>query len=348
MKSESGMPIEIPFRTVMTVLLTLAFVQIFSITAPLILTVIIGGMVAVSLEPLAGWLTEKGLPRWLSVTVIALMLIGLIAAFMAFIAPKIYSQSIEVYNQLPHLKQELLGRLQDHPGLRAFFEKNLRRDALMPKAMNLKEILGAGNEVLGGLVDALLVFVFAVYLLADGPRILEWISAFFQPATQEKIDQTNREVSRIVSAYVAGQVITSVLSFIYVFVVLSWMGVPNVLLLATISGVMDVLPVLGFVFAVIPAMFFALEISFPASIFVLGLYLLYHAIENYFIVPVVYGKRLRVSGFVVFLGLLIAGLVAGIKGAIAILPFLAAYPVIEKIWLKNVVRKEALAAHKPG
>lgn len=278
---------------------------------------------------------------------VASLLICALTAFFAFIAPVVYSQSLQVYERLPQLKQDLLHRLDGHEGIKAFLDKNLRREALMPKAMNLKDVLGAGNQVLDGLVDFVLVFVLAIYLLVDGPRICEWVCAFFKPATQEKIGQTNREVSKIVSAYVAGQVITSVLSFIYVFVTLSWLGVSNVLLLATLSAVMDVLPVLGFVFAVVPAMFFALEISFPTSMLVLGLYLLYHAIENYFVVPFVYGKRLRVSGFVVFLGLLIAGLVAGIKGAIAILPFLAAYPVIEKIWLKNIVRKEALAVHKP-
>lgn len=347
MKTETVQQIEIPFRTVMTVLRTLAFVQVFSITAPLLLTVVIGAMLAVSLEPLVDWLAKRGCPRSLAILMITLLVVGSLAAFLAFIAPKVYSQSLEVYQRLPQLKQDLLHRLEGHDGIKTFLDKNLRRETILPKAVNLKEILGAGNEVLSGLVDVFLVFVFAIYLLVDGPRLIEWVSAFFKPATQEKISRTNNEVSKIISAYVAGQAITSILSFIYVFIVLTWLGVSNVLLLATISGVMDVLPVLGFIFAVIPAMFFALEVSFPASLLVLGLYVLYHAVENYLIVPLVYGKRLRVSGFVVFAGLLVAGLVAGIKGAIAVLPFLAAYPVIEKIWLKNVVRTEAIAAHKP-
>lgn len=60
MKSDRGLPIEIPFRTVITVLLTLAFVQIFNIAAPLLLTVVIGGMVAISLDPVVEKLMARG------------------------------------------------------------------------------------------------------------------------------------------------------------------------------------------------------------------------------------------------------------------------------------------------
>jgi hypothetical protein len=40
-----------------------------------------------------------------------------------------------------------------------------------------------------------------------------------------------------------------------------------------------------------------------------------------------------------------AGLLAGVEGAIAILPVVASYPIIEKIWLKKVVRSQAISEH---
>jgi hypothetical protein len=43
---------------------------------------------------------------------------------------------------------------------------------------------------------------------------------------------------------------------------------------------------------------------------------------------------------------LAAGFLAGIEGAISILPIVASYPVIEKIWLRRYVGQEAIEEHK--
>ena len=80
------------------------------------------------------------------------------------------------------------------------------------------------------------------------------------------------------------------LAFVFVFVLLTVLHVPSVLLLATLAGVFDILPVLGFFLAVIPAMLFALTVSPITALLVLGIYIVYHAIENYLVVPMIYGK----------------------------------------------------------
>ena len=64
------------------------------------------------------------------------------------------------------------------------------------------------------------------------------------------------------------------------------------------------------------------------------------------IVPLVYGKKLRVSSFVVFVALLAAGLIGGVEGAIVVLPIVASYPIIERIWLKPYLRRETIAVHE--
>lgn len=77
-----------------------------------------------------------------------------------------------------------------------------------------------------------------------------------------------------------------------------------------------------------------------------GLYLGYHIFETYFIVPRIYGNRLRLSTLTVLLALLIGGTLQGVLGAVLILPVVAAYPIIERIWLKNYLAPEVIADHK--
>ena len=67
----------------------------------------------------------------------------------------------------------------------------------------------------------------------------------------------------------AGQLITSVLCGIFSFIVLSVLHVPNAALLAFIAAVFDILPLIGFFLATIPAMIVASSLSATTAALVL-------------------------------------------------------------------------------
>jgi predicted PurR-regulated permease PerM len=203
-----------------------------------------------------------------------------------------------------------------------------------------EKILDMGQMILGALTDTVLVIAIMVYFMVDGSRTCKWITAFFPSNVQTKINQTFEELMPVISAYFVGQAITSILCSIFVYILLTSLQVPAALILAVLAGIFDILPVIGFFLSVIPAALFALTVSGQAALIVFGLYCVYHAIENYLIIPWVYGNRLRLSGLVVLLSILAGVALAGILGAIVILPVVASYPIIEKIWLKRVVHPD--------
>lgn len=202
-----------------------------------------------------------------------------------------------------------------------------------------------GGVALGGVFQVLLLLVIAVYLLIDGQKTYEWILAFFSPLKRAKLRLTTDEISKVIFGYVAGQVITSVLVMISSFVVLKVLNVPGALMLAIIAGFFDILPILGFFIALAPAFLLALSVSPQTAGLVLLAYSLIQLIENYLVVPMIYGKRLRVSTLTVLLGLLAGVLLAGIPGALAALPVLASYAAIERIWLKPFLREGVSEKH---
>ena len=101
----------------------------------------------------------------------------------------------------------------------------------------------------------------------------------------------------------------------------------------------------GGVRGIIPAVLLAMTVSPAAAGAVLVLYLLYSALETYVILPKVYGDRLRLSTLAVLLALIIGGALGGIMGAILVLPFVAAYPIIERVWLHEYLSDEVLKDH---
>ena len=290
----------IPLATIFKILAAIAVVKMLGLLIPILMPLAIGSLLAISLTPILNWLTRKRLPRSVGILLIALTLAAVVALVLSMVIPQIYHEGTGVVEKYPQYRTDLINQFPESSPIRSFVENLTDTQRMVPKVNDVKGVLGASNVLLGGFLEIFLVFVFSLYLLIDGPRAFTWVSAFFSAKTQSKIEETAQGISDIVFAYVSGQAINSALSFTYVLTVLSILHVPSALLLATLSATLDVLPVLGFVLAVVPAMLFSLAVSPDTSLIVLGLYILYHVLENYLIVPLVYGNRLRLNGFVVF------------------------------------------------
>ena len=132
-----------------------------------------------------------------------------------------------------------------------------------------------------------------------------------------------------------GQAIASALFTVFTGIALSVLGVPAVVPLAILAGLCDVIPVVGVILATVPAVLLALTVSPATAGIVLVCYVGYHIFETYFLVPRIYGARLRLSTLAVLLALLAGHTLQGVIGAVLVLPLVAAYPIIERIWLAS-------------
>jgi len=63
------------------------------------------------------------------------------------------------------------------------------------------------------------------------------------------------------------------------------------------------------------------------------------------IVPRIYGQRLRLSTLAVILALLAGSTLQGLIGAVLVLPLVAAYPIIERIWLAKYLGQDLIRDH---
>jgi predicted PurR-regulated permease PerM len=190
-------------------------------------------------------------------------------------------------------------------------------------------------SVVNFITDGLIVLVFTIYLLLDGNRIYRWTVRYVPQRHRRKLDRTIPEVSRVVSGYAAGQLMTSALFGLYAFVVLFSLGVPQPLFLAILAAIGDAIPIVGVTAVTIPTVLLALTVSPTTAIIVLAAYLIYQQIENYIVVPRVYKTTLNISSFAVLLAVLVGSALLGIVGALLALPIAAAIPVIEDIWLED-------------
>jgi predicted PurR-regulated permease PerM len=153
-------------------------------------------------------------------------------------------------------------------------------------------------------------------------------------------------VTEAVFAYVVGNAITSLFAAAFIFVALTVLKLPGAFMLALLAGICDFVPIVGFWVALTPAIVVALTMSAGTAVATTALYALCSVIENYAIAPRVYGDRLKLSRVAVVLGLFVGGAIGGIMGALLALPIVAAYPIVERIWLRDYLGPDVVDDHE--
>jgi len=339
------MELRIPFATLLKIALALLLVLCVVKLWPVIIIVVIAILVAVMLDPLVRWLERHRVRRGYGIAVVSLLMFGLLLVFLGVIVPAMSRQIVELSRDLPKVADRLgkefppaasiLGsvrgmRIPEGPQLRAWLSRGL----------------SAGMYAVEGLTAVIFVLVVAIYLLIEGQRAFQWLITFAEPRQRKKWERTAHEIGGVILAYMRGQAITCFLCGGWAYLVLILCHVPAALALAVIAFVADLVPVVGTIVMIVPAVLLALLVGPVQALLVAGGYLLYHLVESYFIVPRVYGSQMRLSTLTVLLAVAAGGTLQGALGAVLILPFVAAYPIVERIWLREQLPDDAVPRHE--
>jgi predicted PurR-regulated permease PerM len=335
--------ITISWGTILKVIVACALTGLAIKLWPLLALLLLSLLIAITLFPILRWVRRRGWPDWSGILLIGILLFVSVGLFVGVLIPTIGNEGAELIKRLPTFQQDVVTRMPEP--LRDAANKLFESASFSNPEPLLKQFLGWGTVVVEGMGQFLVVLVLAIYLVADGERVYRWLLAFLPERQRRKVAKAAPEVGVVVSSYMIGQLITSVLCGVFAFTLLSILHVSNAALLAVIAAVFDILPLIGFFLAIIPALVIAASNSLGTAGLVLLLYGAYHLVETYFIVPKVYGDRLRLSTLTVLVSCMAAGLVAGIVGAIVILPLVASYPIVERIWLRRHLEDDTVTKH---
>lgn len=338
--------LDLTWKSIFRVLLAGLLVYTLILLSPILKVLIVSVLLAVALYPIVRWAERKGWPGWMGELLAAVALLAVVVGCFVIIGPMLFQQIANLGESLPRLRDQIMGHLPSSGPVREALENSLSPVTVSDSRLILERLLLVIGTTLGGLVYFVVVLALAFYLLADGTRALKWMIVFFPVSQREKISQALGEISLLISSYVTGQCLISALATAYLFSVLTLLGVPMALLLGIVAGICDVLPIVGFFIAVFLAMTMGFAVSPLTAALIFVFYGAYHLFENFVIIPRVYGKKLRLSKLAVPLAVAGGGLVGGVVGAIAVLPLVAAYPVIERLRLAPRLEPDTVQEHE--
>ncbi len=159
--------------------------------------------------------------------------------------------------------------------------------------------------------------------MIDRDRLRGGLFAVVPRSHHIRLSRIVMNLETIVGSYIRGQMLTSLLMSVFTFLLLTACGVENALALAVFAGLADVLPYIGPVLSVGPAVLAALPRGPGVAIVVFVLMVAYEEFESRVLIPRIYGRALRLPSSVVLFALLAGGTLMGILGALLALPVAA-------------------------
>jgi predicted PurR-regulated permease PerM len=317
--------VEISYRSILAVLLTIASIWLLNLLLPILVVVLTSLMLVGTLNPFVGWIEQRGVKRTVSIAIVFVGCAAIFALGGLLTVPALWDQISHTANNLPQIQKSLAEKLAAHhltmplaDAVRAFKpEKSMQ-------GLNVTSALGASLGVLEVLGYAATSFVLAIYFIADGERTRGNLYSIFPRRFHVRLARVLLNLETIVGGYLRGQVITSVAIGLFTFGLLSIARVPNAVALAAFAALTDVIPFVGGLLATTPAVLVALSRSTVVAVVVLVAMIGYQEFESRVIVPRVYGRTLRLASATVVIALLVGGKVGGIIGALLALPIAAA------------------------
>ncbi len=343
-----GVPLATILVTVAVVTLTYLAGKLAYRIRDVLLMIAVAGFVSLILNPLVVALQRWGIRRrgW-SVAVVAtwavVVFIGLLAAFGYPLVHGVthFSHRLPSYVQAAEHGRGWIGHLVTRFHLEAWVNRNA------PKLQSLgttlaKPALTAGKGAASLLATLATIFALIVLFLLEGPKMRQGALRLMPPGRAAYYTRVAREISQSATGYALGNLLTSLVAGVVVFITLALLHVPFPLLWALWVTLVDFLPMIGGALAGIPTVVFAVAHSLTAGIVTAAAFIIYQEIENHVLNPVVMSRTANVNPMLVLLSLLVGtsigdwvgGFFGSFVGAVLAIPAAGALQVVTReLWL---------------
>ncbi len=194
-------------------------------------------------------------------------------------------------------------------------------------ALSIGRGVGAVVSVISYVV---LTPILAFYLLRDWDRIIAAIDTAIEPRNRQRVRRVARRMDEILGAYFRGQGMVCGAIGVLTFGGLFALGVDFALLLGVIAGVLNLVPVIGLLASVVPAVAVALFSADPVltTVKVLSVFGVVQILEQAVLSPRLVGESVGLHPALVMLAILVFPIFWGFVGVLVAVPAMAAAGVL--------------------
>jgi len=290
-------------------------------------------------------LTPRRVSRTAVLAIVYLALIGIALAILIPVGAKVGEQAAALASRLPEaIKEDPLSRLPLpvwletwRPRLTEFITEQTAgvNDKILPMLKQLGPGILAG---LGSLAALVLVPIFSFFFLKDGILMRDAIIDCFQPRRQSLAEEILADLHLLVGQYIRALVLLAMAAFVSYSVVFSALGVPYAVLLASVAGVLELIPFVGPLTAAIVALLVAGLSGYAHILWIVIFLVVYRLFQDYVLSPYLLSSGVELHPLLVLFGVLAGEQVAGVPGMFFSVPVIAALRIV-------IVRMRRRKAH---
>lgn len=293
-------------------------------------------LIAYLLNPIVTWLTRHlKIPRLAACALVYLVLIAVLIQISILVGPNLVRPLTALIAEFDTLVLQLIQLAKRIPIVSEWalqldpliVAQQLRREALILVEESPRFLAGAVSSIL----HVFVVLVLSFYLLKDADRFMQRIEQSIPAAYRNDFERITLELDQVWAGFLRGQVLLALIIGVVTTLALAILGVRGALLLGLLAGILEVVPTIGPILAMIPAVlvaFFQGSTNWPIDnlAFALLVVLTYFGIqqlENHIVVPNVLGASVRLPPVLVLAGTVVGASLAGILGIFLAAPVIA-------------------------
>lgn len=328
-------------RVLITVLLFALGLGFLYVTRVTLIAFLFAIFFAYLMSPLVNHLERLLRGRGRAIALIYTCLLALVVVFFVEVGPKVTSEGAKLGHSLPTMLAGLnsgqlasqIGREHGWSGATTEFVQSFlvsHSDEITDLAQRL------GIRIADVAQDAWLLFVvplLSIFFLKDGRTFSDVLIATIQSRPQrEFMENVLNDLNKMLAHFIRAQLTLAALTLVVYSFVLWMMGVQYFLVLGTIGGLLEFIPVIGPLAAGVIIVGVALLTGYQHWGILVIFMIVWRLIQDYVSSPHIMGESMELHPLAAIFGVMAGGEVAGILGIYLSIPVMASLRIVFRRW----------------
>lgn len=332
--------------------ISFVFQPIFIILSTIVPPIILAFIAYYLLNPIVNLLEKVKINRLWGIIIIIIGFTGIVTGLLFVIIPIITRQVKEFAANFPNYMDTLSATIQGllHQSIiEPYYDEAMDWIDTNLGDLPAELMANAGSAIDGvasvaqtittiGITIGTFPFVL-FFLLKDATKFKEYCLRLFPKKFRHDIQEILNQMDTQVGSYIRGQILVAFCIGVLLFIGYLIIGLDYAIILASVAAVTSVVPYLGPIIAITPAIIIAIVTSPWLLVKLAIVWAVVQFLEGHFISPNVMGKTMQIHPLTIIFVLLVAGKLFGVVGMILAIPGYALLKVlITSIFQKFKIR----------
>jgi predicted PurR-regulated permease PerM len=286
----------------------------------------VSALFAVVLTPVVGATSRLRIGRWrpfqgsAAILFLLLAVAGALTCFGFLAFPPVIRDLQSLNGEMPARVPALLAKIKQIP-----FASHLNSEQVLAWIQGIVShsasyLLQSLTNWASDLAQVIAGFVLTLYFILEGEGAYRWFLSFIQPPGRQRLDDTLQRAAVRMQRWLLGQLSLMLILGIASTIVYLSLGIRYGYALGVLTGLLNIIPVLGAAVSLVLAVLVASIDSWSRVLGVAIFFLVYLQIENSWLGPRIMRHRVNLPALAIFVALLLGSALEGVLGAMVAIP----------------------------